>query len=82
MHFHSIVEQEEQLKLAQAFAYGRAFTYKEGAKIQRDLADKINTKLGIKPEPIYTGNPADAYNESIRVPSFMVANNSLTTDKI
>jgi hypothetical protein len=77
MHFHSVVEQEQQLKFAQAVAYGRAFGYKEGQNLQKKLVEDINNKLGIKPEPM--ASPLDmqkAYEESVRVPSFMINNNT------
>lgn len=59
-------------------ALGRGMTYeKQGQnKIIREMQDTINRRLGIQPDIIPTITPEQAYNESVRVPGFMVANSS------
>jgi hypothetical protein len=69
-------EIEQQLKQAQAFAWGKVMTVeKQGQqKLNREIRDLINNRLGIvnKPEFINIQEAKQSYEESIRVPAFMV----------
>lgn len=65
--------------MAHAIAWGRGMTYEKPGqnKISRELNEMLNRRLGIRDEiPKSTGlTPQQAYNEAVRVPGFMVANN-------
>ena len=47
-------------------------------KLNREIRDLINNRLGIvnKPEFVNIQETKQSYEESIRVPAFMVANNT------